>query len=144
MKFESGKSVKAVTTKVKVDQSGNMTLIDTPGTNDPDKKRTDSQIQLELMNTIRALLRETTEGINTFTQCILPDAAGRIKRSAIQSMCTMLLSLTSLYEDADMKNQPRLCVIFNNVSKNAHPEKVVPEYGKGATSAIDPKKEEKQ
>jgi len=65
--FESGKSVKAVTTKVKVDQSGNMTLIDTPGTNDPDKKRTDGQIQLELMNTIRALLRDEYQGITTFT-----------------------------------------------------------------------------
>ena len=108
-----------------------MTLIDTPGTNDPDKKRTDAQIQLELMNTIRALLREEFQGITTFTQCILPDAAGRIKRSAIQSMCTMLLSLTSLYEKTDTKNHPRLCVIFNNVSKNAHPEKVVPEYDSG-------------
>ena len=59
-------------------------------------------------------------------------------------MCTMLLSLTSLYEDADVKNHPRLCVIFNNVSKNAHPEKVVPEYGKGTTNTSDPKKEVKK
>ena len=42
--FKSAKSGKAVTTKVKVVQTGNMTLIDTPGTNDPDKKRTDHQI----------------------------------------------------------------------------------------------------
>lgn len=37
--FKSAPSSKAVTTMVKVVQTGNMTLIDTPGTNDPDKKR---------------------------------------------------------------------------------------------------------
>ena len=43
-KFETGKSSKAVTTKVKVVEIGDWRLIDTPGTNDPDKKRTDKQI----------------------------------------------------------------------------------------------------
>ena len=40
-KFKSQKSSKAVTTKVKIVRTGNMTLIDSPGTNDPDKRRTD-------------------------------------------------------------------------------------------------------
>ena len=39
--FVAAKSGKSVTTKVKVVKTGNLTLIDTPGTNDPDKKRTD-------------------------------------------------------------------------------------------------------
>ena len=56
--FESKQSVKAVTTKVKVAKMGGMTLIDSPGTNDPDKKRPDYQIQLELINTIRTLLKD--------------------------------------------------------------------------------------
>lgn len=44
VKFSSGKSIQAVTTKVKVVKIGNMTLIDTPGTNDSDKSRGDSRI----------------------------------------------------------------------------------------------------
>ena len=44
IKFVSGQSMKAVTTKVNVVQIGNMTLIDTPGTNDPDRTRTDAHI----------------------------------------------------------------------------------------------------
>ena len=59
----------------------------------------------------------------------MPDTSGRIKKSAIDSMCTMLLSLTSLYEDADLSNHPRMCVIFNNVSKISHPKKTAPVYG---------------
>ena len=41
IQFVSGQSIEAVTTKVKVVKIGNMTLIDTPGTNDADKTRTD-------------------------------------------------------------------------------------------------------
>ena len=37
--FTSAKSAKAVTQKVKIVKTGNMTVIDSPGTNDPDKKR---------------------------------------------------------------------------------------------------------
>ena len=59
----------------------------------------------------------------------MPDAGGRIKRSAIDSMCMMLLSLTSLYEDSDPKMHPRMCVIFNDVSKIEHKQKVAPTYG---------------
>lgn len=39
--FESAKSASAVTTKVRFASVGNMMLIDTCGTNDSDKKRTD-------------------------------------------------------------------------------------------------------
>jgi len=56
-------------------------------------------------------------------------------------MCTMLLSLTSLYEKTDPNNHPRLCVIFNNVSKNAHPEKAVLEYGSGTPNDNAPAQE---
>ena len=40
----SGQSIGAVTTKVTVVHLGNLTLIDTPGTNDADKMRGDSKI----------------------------------------------------------------------------------------------------
>ena len=55
-RFKSQKSSRAITKTVQVMKTGNMTLIDTPGTNDPDKKRPDRQIQAEVINTIRSIL----------------------------------------------------------------------------------------
>ena len=128
MVFKHQKSGKAVTTKVKIAKIGNLTLIDTPGTNDPDKKRTDVNIQIEFINTIRTTLLNKEIGINTFTQCIMPDAGGRIRRTSIDSMCNILLSLSSFYEDADLYTHPRMCVVFNNVSKRTYPKKVIAPY----------------
>ena len=45
-----------MTTSVKVVKTGNMVLVDTPGTNDPDKKRPDSVIQIDIVNTIRPII----------------------------------------------------------------------------------------
>ena len=52
----------------------------------------------------------------------MPDSSGRIRRSAVDCMCNMLLSLTSIYKDADLFLHPRMCVVFNNVSKVYTPE----------------------
>ena len=122
IQFMSAKSATAITTKVKVSTTGNMTLIDSPGMNDPDKKRTDVQIQIELINTIRTIFTSASQGITSICQCIMPDAGGRIKRSEIESMSRILLSLTSLYEDSDPEKHPKMCIIFNNVSKVNHPK----------------------
>ena len=59
----------------------------------------------------------------------MPDASCRIRNSSIQSMATMLLSMTSLYPDADLDNHPRICVIFNNVSKFQTAKKMTLLYG---------------
>ena len=61
----------------------------------------------------------------------MPNSSGRVDNSAIDSMCNLLLSMSSMYKDLEDPNQhPRMCIIFNNVSKNKDPEKLVPEYGK--------------
>ena len=41
LKFEHLKSIKSVTTQVTKGNQGNMVLVDTPGTNDPNKLRSD-------------------------------------------------------------------------------------------------------
>ena len=114
---------------VKIVKTGNLTLIDTPGTNDPDKKRKDEQIQTEFINTIQANLTSQHHGISTFTQTIMPDAGGRIRRSSIDSMCMLLLSLCSMYKNADIRKHPRMCVVFNNVSKHPHKQRASFQYG---------------
>ena len=51
VEFQGQKSNRAVTHQVKIVKTGNMILIDTPGTNDPDKKRSDTVIHQDIMNT---------------------------------------------------------------------------------------------
>ena len=65
--FQSGKSSKAVTHKVKIGRMGNMTLIDTPGTNDTSENRQDIYINIELINKLRSMLYSEKQGITSFT-----------------------------------------------------------------------------
>ena len=55
--FDASKSLVSVTSHVKIAKRGYMTLIDSPGLNDPNKTRTDKQIFLDLINTIRETLK---------------------------------------------------------------------------------------
>ena len=57
LNFTASKSLVAVTSHVKVAKRGHMTLIDSPGLNDPNKTRTDKQIFMDLVNTIREPLK---------------------------------------------------------------------------------------
>ena len=60
-----------------------MILIDTPGTNDPDKKRQDKTVYNETINTVRSLTTTECQGIGSFTQCIMPDKGWRIRRTTV-------------------------------------------------------------
>merc|ERR1712176_1259054 len=66
----------------------------------------------------------------------MPNPSGRIENSTIEFMCLILLSLTSMYPNVQLTQHPRTCVIFNNVSKNNYPVKLVPEYGKSSDEVI--------
>ena len=57
LKFDASPSLMSVTSVVKIAKSGNMTLIDSPGFNDPNKARTDKAIFMDLINTIREPLK---------------------------------------------------------------------------------------
>ena len=59
LNFTASKSLVAVTSHVKVAKRGYMTLIDSPGLNDPNKTRTDKQIFMDLINTIREPLKSS-------------------------------------------------------------------------------------
>ena len=44
-----------------------MTLIDTPGFNDVNILKSDKNIMIEIINAIRPILLDKTQGINSFT-----------------------------------------------------------------------------
>ena len=93
-----------------------MTLIDTPGFNDSDIRRSDKNILIELINTVRPIVTDQDQGITSFIQCIMPDESDRIRQSSIKSMHNMLLALNSFDYETDITNHPQMMVIFNNVS----------------------------
>ena len=100
--FKSGKAFEAVTTCVKVARTGNMTLIDTPGFNDVDVRKSDKNIMIELVNAIRPILTDSNQGISSFTQCIMPDESDRIRESSIKGMNNILLVLQSFDPSIDL------------------------------------------
>ena len=48
----------------------------------------------------------------------------------------MLLTLTTMYKNADLDNHPRMCVIFNAVSKFPQLKKSIPVYSKSQPQNI--------
>ena len=51
-KFKSMESLKSVTSCVQLGTVGHMNLIDTPGLNDPDARRTDKNIHIEMIKNL--------------------------------------------------------------------------------------------
>ena len=105
--------------------NGNMTLIDTPGFNDPDKRRSDRQIFIDLVNTIRGTLKSPDQGISMFIQCILPDESERIRQSAVMTMLDVFLILSVFNSETKtediQRDHPKIGVVFNHVSKAEDP-----------------------
>ena len=83
-----------------------MTLIDTPGFNDTDIRRSDKNILIELINTVRPIVTDKNQGITSFVQCIMPDESDRIRQSSIKGMNNMLLALSSFDYDTDITDHP--------------------------------------
>ena len=99
-----------------------MTLIDSPGLNDPDPARSNKRIFMDLINTIRALLKSDEEGISTIVQCIMPDRSFRIRDTAIMTMIDMLLMLSIFNQNTsaeELKEKfPKISVVFSHVSRS--------------------------
>ena len=121
IEFDASKSFDAVTGFVRMASNGSMTLIDTPGLNDPDKMRSDKMIFMDLINTVRLPFRSPTQGISRFIQCMMPDESDRIRKTAIMTMLDLLLILSVFNSDTTAEqlrdSHPKISVIFNHVSR---------------------------
>ena len=60
---------------------------------------------------------------------MMPDESSRIRRTAIYSMGSVMLSLNSFCPETDPTKHPRICIIFNNVSKYPKEKKFIIKYG---------------
>ena len=94
-----------------------MTLIDTPGLNDPNAKRSDKNIIIEMIKNLQPKLKDQDQGLSSLTLCVLPDASQRIRETTIKAISDMFLMFSSLDERVDISLHPKYFVIFNNVSR---------------------------
>ena len=94
-----------------------MTLIDTPGLNDPDATRSDKNIHIEMIKNLRIQLYDPKQGLSSMILCVMPNASQRITDSTIKGMLSMFLMFNSLDERVDITLHPRYHIVINNVSK---------------------------
>ena len=122
------KSFKSVTSCVKQGTVGSMTLIDTPGLNDPDAKRTDKITMIETIKNLSPKLYDPLQGISSLILCIMPNAAQRITDSTVKAIVNNFFTFNSLDVRVDITNHPKFLLIINNVSRygeNYDPHKIL-------------------
>ena len=95
-----------------------MTLIDTPGLNDPDQRRSDKNIHIEIIKSLSISLYDPQQGISSLILCVMPNASQRITDSTIKGLNSMLFMFNYLDERIDISMLPKLHIIINNVSKH--------------------------
>ena len=116
-RFKSMASFRSVTSCVQLASAGEMTLIDTPGFNDPDASRSDKNIHIEMIKNLRIQLYDSSQGLSSLILCVMPNASQRITDSTIKGMNSMLFMFNSLDERVDISKHPRYHIVINNVSK---------------------------
>ena len=110
-------SFKSVTSCVQMATVGGMTLIDTPGLNDPNARRSDKNIHIEMIKNLSVRLYDPQQGLSSLMLCVMPNASQRITDSTIKGMNSMLFMFSCLDERVDITNLPKFHVIINNVSR---------------------------
>ena len=94
-----------------------MILIDTPGLNDPDARRTDKNIHIEMIKNLSIQLYDPQQGFSSLIMCVMPNASQRITDSTIKGMISMFFMFNSLDERIDISLHPKYHIIINNVSR---------------------------
>ena len=95
-----------------------MSLFDTPGFNDPDARRTDKNIHIEMIKNLSMHLYNSEQGISSLILCVMPNASQRITDSTIKGMLAMFFMFNSLDDRVEIKFHPKFHIIINNVSKH--------------------------
>ena len=94
-----------------------MTLIDSPGLNDPDARRTDKNIHIEMIKNLSVQLYDPSQGFSSLIMCVMPNASQRITDSTIKGMISMFFMFNSLDERIDISLSPKYHIVINNVSR---------------------------
>lgn len=100
--FETGENFDSVTKDVSGIVIGNLSLVDTPGINDPLREEgiRDEDIAKDVAKKINRDFSSSAAGITGIIQAITVDTVGgRIRDSGIKAMADTIQSLTTMYKD---------------------------------------------
>lgn len=93
-----------------------ISILDSPGFNDPDKSRSDTQTFIQMFNVLTDPKEDMLwGGVATILQCVMVPQSGRINGSAIELMSKMLQIFTLSYPDQTSKG-PQALVLFTDFS----------------------------
>ena len=102
MAFKASQSVTAVTKRMHVKEFKYISILDSPGFNDPDKTRTDSQTFIDMTYALNDN-KIFWGGVASLLQCVMVPTSGRINSTAIELMSKILQFFTLSYPDREMQ-----------------------------------------
>ena len=127
--LKCGASGDAVTHENTIVSSDSMAFIDTCGLDDPNPKRSDDKIMIEIFETLMRLLDqkcpegcETESYFNGLLFVTMANAGGRIDYTTIRPLFNMLMGLTLTYKTDMHIYMPFVRVLVSNMSKYGNEE----------------------
>ena len=97
-----------------------LSVMDTPGTNDFQNELSDYDIAKMKHSSINQAFSEPSKGVACIAQTIMIDKGGRLKQTSIDNLAKTFHSLTYSYPGYKKKEHggPMIAIIFTNFSKN--------------------------
>lgn len=124
-----GASGDAVTSEIGIRQSDTLAFIDTCGMDDPNPKRSDDKLMIEIFEGLMKLLdKNSPKGLesesyfNGLLFVTMANVGGRIEYSTIRPLFNMLMGLTLTYKTDMHIYMPFVRVLVSNMSKFGNDE----------------------
>lgn len=119
-RFATGRQNGRVTSSVKTVPIGDLSVMDTPGTNDIENELSDLEIGIMKHQNMNENFSDSTRGLSCIIETIMLDGGCRLNQSKITPLIKMLNSLTYSYPGYDPITNPgpRIVIIFTNQSRN--------------------------
>ena len=115
--FRSMQSVESVTSCVEARTIGNMTLIDTPGVNDPNLARSNKNTFIEMIKSMKQRFENPEQGISSLILCFMPNESLRLTDTTVKALKSMLMMFNSLDDRITLEQHPKYHIVINNVSR---------------------------
>ncbi|KRX09105.1 P-loop containing nucleoside triphosphate hydrolase [Pseudocohnilembus persalinus] len=116
--FLSKQQIESVTKAMKQIYYHQLQIIDSPGSNDPNKQLTDAKISEMTCEHLSKIIYE--EGLTGIIQCVMLNRSTEIQKCFLKNMSQILLSLTLSYPESDNTKCPRINVVFTGVTFTKH------------------------
>ena len=117
--FKFGRQTERVTTTVKTIHANDLSIMDTPGTNDFQNELSDYDIAKMKHISMNTEFSNAVKGVSCIAQTIMIDSGGRLKQTSVDNLAKTFHSLTYSFPSYDRQKHggPMIAIIFTNFSK---------------------------